>query len=606
MTPPSSPSSGVRNHYRWVVWKLAALERSFPSHLAGRCLTYPQLLRQMKRRYDRQLDQAQRSALALILERDESPGRYLVLCIAAIFPPPDRPPAPAAAADDDDPDRAILLHSSFRATCHVVLTDGHHSVPAKLDPPLLALLRQDRLPVGLNLRIFNASLTGDSDGTAPLENDSTYLQLHANSTRRAPRRAKLGLQKTGPFSVSLRGVVEGGGGLPCVYAVVGRVYPVIYLDMGEDGSKTHRTQRAEDLAQEQWKDRMARKMDDRRAEWEAKMDTRPSDLFASPQPTADYTEEEQPEPRKVIPYLKVRLHELIPAAASPPLPKEEMAVGTGGEREAALLSGCECIFTVWRPTEADMEALVEGSAVAVYGALVSGRFDGLLRLSTARSTPIIRQPSIPLFTSMYPRAVPFNRLSALQSGEEFDCVMSVVYETRYTSTALSTATRHLYGVYDSEEVLMVEVVESAAVVHLPSTNLPLPSIALMTAVKYGNYDSARRVHVAHATKESQLRLRAAGGGEGGEARKGLNAAWTECKEWFDTRAGDDVRVMQRERVRRLVEDMDGGADACDDAWYAQLREVIRAVEVERAQKPQLAELTKIKVRPRLLSGKCGK
>ncbi|CAI5459059.1 unnamed protein product [Closterium sp. Yama58-4] len=41
----------VTNHYRWVVWKLACQERSFPRRLAGRMLTVEKVLEQLKYRW---------------------------------------------------------------------------------------------------------------------------------------------------------------------------------------------------------------------------------------------------------------------------------------------------------------------------------------------------------------------------------------------------------------------------------------------------------------------------------------------------------------------------------------------------------------------------
>ena len=40
----------VRNHYRWIVWKLAAYERRGPECLVGRCLTAEGVLDQLKYR----------------------------------------------------------------------------------------------------------------------------------------------------------------------------------------------------------------------------------------------------------------------------------------------------------------------------------------------------------------------------------------------------------------------------------------------------------------------------------------------------------------------------------------------------------------------------
>ena len=41
----------VYNHYRWIVWKQAAMERCFPEVMGGLCLTPEQVLLQLKYRY---------------------------------------------------------------------------------------------------------------------------------------------------------------------------------------------------------------------------------------------------------------------------------------------------------------------------------------------------------------------------------------------------------------------------------------------------------------------------------------------------------------------------------------------------------------------------
>ena len=40
----------MANHYRWIVWKLACYERRLPQQLAGRMLTAPVVLNQLKYR----------------------------------------------------------------------------------------------------------------------------------------------------------------------------------------------------------------------------------------------------------------------------------------------------------------------------------------------------------------------------------------------------------------------------------------------------------------------------------------------------------------------------------------------------------------------------
>lgn len=44
------------NHFRWVVWKLAALERRHACVLAGRALTAPMVLDQLKYRCGQTVD----------------------------------------------------------------------------------------------------------------------------------------------------------------------------------------------------------------------------------------------------------------------------------------------------------------------------------------------------------------------------------------------------------------------------------------------------------------------------------------------------------------------------------------------------------------------
>lgn len=74
----------VLNHYRWIVWKLAALERSFPHELGTEYLTPARVLWQLQYRYEREANETHRSAIKQILERDEIPSRYMVLFVASL------------------------------------------------------------------------------------------------------------------------------------------------------------------------------------------------------------------------------------------------------------------------------------------------------------------------------------------------------------------------------------------------------------------------------------------------------------------------------------------------------------------------------------------
>lgn len=59
----------IRNHYRWIVWKLASMELRIPALFARACLTPSNVLEQLKYRYDREIDHCERSALRRIIEQ---------------------------------------------------------------------------------------------------------------------------------------------------------------------------------------------------------------------------------------------------------------------------------------------------------------------------------------------------------------------------------------------------------------------------------------------------------------------------------------------------------------------------------------------------------
>ncbi|ESO85932.1 hypothetical protein LOTGIDRAFT_130152 [Lottia gigantea] len=48
------------NHYKWIIWKLAAYEVAFPHDFIRRSLTPNNVMLQLKYRYDREIDQCYR------------------------------------------------------------------------------------------------------------------------------------------------------------------------------------------------------------------------------------------------------------------------------------------------------------------------------------------------------------------------------------------------------------------------------------------------------------------------------------------------------------------------------------------------------------------
>merc|ERR1712194_383193 len=75
----------IQNHYRWIVWKLAAMECRFPEQLGGRYLTYSHVLSQMKGRFEKELLNARRPAVRKILNRDCTASMPMILCVSQIL-----------------------------------------------------------------------------------------------------------------------------------------------------------------------------------------------------------------------------------------------------------------------------------------------------------------------------------------------------------------------------------------------------------------------------------------------------------------------------------------------------------------------------------------
>lgn len=140
----------VENHFRLIVWKLGSLERYFPTIFGGKKLTVENTLAQLKYRYEREINQAHRSALKKILEKDEVSTKFLVLCITRII----------SYGSDETPltaDDATIANNANGAIVEV--TDGWYCMNAVLDMHLTKYLIMGRIFPGQKLRIFGAEVT---------------------------------------------------------------------------------------------------------------------------------------------------------------------------------------------------------------------------------------------------------------------------------------------------------------------------------------------------------------------------------------------------------------------------------------------------------------
>ncbi|XP_071950971.1 uncharacterized protein [Antedon mediterranea] len=244
----------LSNHYRWIVWKLASLERSYPSHFGGRLLTPESVLLRLKYRYDREIDETQRSAIKMITERDDTPSKTMVLCVASVFDhSTDHTTSPSTS-----PNKAKATQTS------ILLTDGWYSIPANIDPALQRFVKTGKLTVGQKIIIHSAELTGSQEACPPLEAPPTLkLKISANSTRRARYDTKLGFQRNPqPFTVLLSSLYGEGGMVGCLDVVVARAYPIMYMERLAEGGFVFRSEKAERKAAADYSRNHQKKMED--------------------------------------------------------------------------------------------------------------------------------------------------------------------------------------------------------------------------------------------------------------------------------------------------------------------------------------------------------
>lgn len=193
----------VRNHYKWIVWKLKNIDLCYPDrpHL----LCYINVLNELKYRAQVEILDARRSCLRLIYERDHLNNACMVLMVSDILP---------REAEGD----------------MIELSDGWYSMATRIDPYLAELVKNGQIKIGTKLQICNATIDGET-ASEPLEDKKdTRLIIRINSVRRARWDKQLGYQKVPLFPVSLSSLFPKGGPLPFIEVVIQRKYPFLYKE----------------------------------------------------------------------------------------------------------------------------------------------------------------------------------------------------------------------------------------------------------------------------------------------------------------------------------------------------------------------------------------
>ncbi|MEQ2282424.1 hypothetical protein AMECASPLE_000570 [Ameca splendens] len=235
----------VYNHYKWIVWKQASMEKSFPETIGSLCLTPDQVLLQLKYRYDVEVDHSHRPALRKIMERDDTPAKTLVLCVCEIVSRGHSLNVHSRSYTKTPKSAETKVETQFAV---LQLTDGWYAIKAQLDEPLTAMLHKGRLAVGGKLIIHGAQLVGSQDACSPLEApDSLMLKICANSTRRARWDTKLGFHRDPrPFLLPISCLYSNGGPVGCVDIIILRSYPIQWMERKSDGGVVFRSARAEE------------------------------------------------------------------------------------------------------------------------------------------------------------------------------------------------------------------------------------------------------------------------------------------------------------------------------------------------------------------------
>ncbi|KAG2156582.1 uncharacterized protein EDB93DRAFT_1127388 [Suillus bovinus] len=236
----------VNNHWPLVLWKLAgmvSLEPEAESDPDRKRWRWPEVIRQLLYRYERDLNGSTRPPLRLITTRDAPAASPMVLCVSNVTW------SPAGETDDGFP---IPSHPELE------VTDGWYRLRARVDKPLARAIRKGHIKIGRKIAVAGARLSAErKDGQEVLEAyDSSVLVLTGNSSHMAPWHAKLGFQRS-PFIATLNSLTADGGNVAVAAVEVIKIHPIAYIEFFEDenGKRMEgpRSAKEESASSEQWK-----------------------------------------------------------------------------------------------------------------------------------------------------------------------------------------------------------------------------------------------------------------------------------------------------------------------------------------------------------------
>ncbi|KND03168.1 uncharacterized protein SPPG_02229 [Spizellomyces punctatus DAOM BR117] len=557
----------VQNHYRWIVWKLAAMVRSCPSLLEA-YWNPKKVVEQMRYRYEREINRAQRSAVKLIIERDNAPSRFLVLCVADVARRFSRNNAA-------DPTGQIDAESNSWA---LELTDGWYQIKAAVDAPLERQIKKGNIAVGSKLRICGAQLLGPPEPCPVLEaTDNTQLRLSANGTRRAYWDARLGYQRAPSFTLGLRQVMADGGPIPCIDVVLCRRYAVRHYEKVEGGSGIVRTEKEEEEAARNWQNSYMLMYQKLAAEYERGLDkpiTRPaSDRFTKRQRTSAVGPSEEPDGEQLYQDMQLaddpmafaaqldfkqqealrqsmceawereqaevmeEIRDRIETAAPPRNVTHFISfrVCDYPPRDVSVDRTREAMLTIWSPDEALMGRLQEGKRFKIYNLIVKENTRDArcrLYLKAQRNTVYVERPVSQdrLDATMYRerRLLRCGELYGCQQDEEVDLVVIILdVGELFEHAVMNGPTRYFRNLLCADRSNSVVVIQLYSKARSALNFLPNDTLCCRN-LEYICYDSGFGLHKLKASSNAEIR-HAPRGHQEREAKQVLET-WRKCDE----------------------------------------------------------------------------
>lgn len=393
---PNLLSSGwVENHYKWIVWKLASIDRiKLGSVMLPKMLTPTRVVMELKYRYDREIDRSERSALRKILEKDDVATKRMVLCVSSIIEYDD-------SATNKSPNQYKMLSKKL------ILTDGWYSIQASIDEAMIKYIMSGKIKEGTKLLTYGSELLNCAQGCPPLEiPENVCLKLHTNSTRRARWDVKLGYMiSQGPICIKLKSIFPNGGLIGKIKVIIARVYPMLYHEKTSTGESIFRNIRCEEKANiiyekkcrsmietfyakaekyfytgKNKNDLNTDSIDLATIEWNENCDGLSKKEFLSEQEIDQIKNDCRMKEEKFKQELESRLQESLPP---PRQVTPVLKIRVIEEETSAILS-------VWSPSEEVLDILKEGNYVSVSTVMPSAKRGNELQLTTNRNTIFCR------------------------------------------------------------------------------------------------------------------------------------------------------------------------------------------------------------------------